>query len=61
MVAEAQGLANHLRWENNTLRPHSALHGRMPLETAQIAAAQPPTLIVPGPMKGVTSARQAAD
>ena len=37
-VAEAQGLANRWRWEYNTLRPHSALQGRTPLEAAQAAA-----------------------
>ena len=39
-VAEAQGLAN--RWPTqgvSTLRPHSALQGRTPLEAAQAAAA----------------------
>ena len=39
-VAEAQGLAN--RWpteELSTIRPHSALQGRTPLEAAQAAAA----------------------
>ena len=51
-VAEAQGLANRWRWEYNNLRPHSALQGRTPLEAAQAAAAKPPTLIAPGPMKG---------
>ena len=38
-VAEAQGLANRWRWEDNNLRPHSAFQGRTPLEAAQIAAA----------------------
>ena len=38
-VAEAQALANRWRWEYNTLRPHSALQGRTPLEAAQAAAA----------------------
>ena len=38
-VAEAQGLANRWRWEYNTLRPHSALQGRTPLEEAQQGAA----------------------
>jgi putative transposase len=38
-VAEAQGLANRWRWEYNTLRPHSALQGRTPLEAAQTPAA----------------------
>jgi putative transposase len=38
-VAEAQALADRWRWEYNTLRPHSALQGRAPLETAQAAAA----------------------
>jgi transposase InsO family protein len=38
-VAEAQGLANCWRWEYNTLRAHSALQARTPLEAAQAAAA----------------------
>ncbi len=38
-VSEAQGLANRRRWDHNTLRPHSTLQGRTPLETAQAAAA----------------------
>jgi transposase InsO family protein len=38
-VAEAQALANRWRWEYNTLRPHSALQGRTPLEAAQQGAA----------------------
>ena len=38
-VAEAQSLADRWRWEYNTLRPHSALQGRTPLEAAQAAAA----------------------
>ncbi|QNI68051.1 transposase [Synechococcus sp. BMK-MC-1] len=38
-MAEAQGLANRWRWEYNTLRPHSALQGRTPLEAAQQGAA----------------------
>ncbi len=38
-VAEAQALADRWRWEYNTLRPHSALQGRTPLEAAQPAAA----------------------
>jgi putative transposase len=38
-VAEAQGLANRWRWEYNTLRPHSTLLERTPLEPAQAAAA----------------------
>jgi putative transposase len=38
-VAEAQGLANRWCWEYNTLRPHSALQGRTPLEAVQAAAA----------------------
>jgi len=38
-VAEAQGLADLWRWEYNTLRPHTALQGRTPLEAAQAAAA----------------------
>jgi putative transposase len=37
-VAEAQALADRWRWEYNTLRPHSALQGRTPLEAAQAAA-----------------------
>jgi len=32
---EAQILADRWRWEYNTLRPHSALQGRTPLEAAQ--------------------------
>jgi transposase InsO family protein len=36
---EAQILAEHWRWEYNTLRPHSALQGRTPLEAAQQGAA----------------------
>jgi len=32
-------LADRWRWEYNTLRPHSALQGRTPLEAAQAAAA----------------------
>ncbi|MGA1712572.1 MAG: integrase core domain-containing protein [bacterium] len=39
MVAEAGISANRWRWEYNTLRPHSALQGRTPLEAAQAAAA----------------------
>jgi putative transposase len=38
-VSEAQTLADCWRWEYNTLRPHSALQGRTPLEAAQPAAA----------------------
>ena len=38
-VVEPQGLADRWRWEYNSLRPHSALQGRTPLEAAQIAAA----------------------
>jgi putative transposase len=38
-AAEAQALADRWRWEYNTLRPHSALQGRTPLEAAQLAAA----------------------
>lgn len=38
-VAEAQGLADRWRWDYNTLRPHSALQGRTPLEAAQPVAA----------------------
>ena len=38
-VAEAQGLADRWRWEYNTLRPHSVLQGRTPLEAAQSVAA----------------------
>ncbi len=51
-MAEAQALADRWRWEYNTLRPHLALQGRTPLEAAQAAAAQPPTRIAPGAMKG---------
>jgi transposase InsO family protein len=36
---EAQILADRWRWEYNTLRPHSALQGRTPLEVAQQGAA----------------------
>jgi len=36
---EAQRLADRWRWESNTLRPHSALQGRKPLEAAQQGAA----------------------
>ena len=36
---EAQLLADRWRWEYNTLRPHSALKGRTPLEAAQQGAA----------------------
>ena len=36
---EAQLLADRWRWEYNTLRPHSALQGRTPLEAAQQGAA----------------------
>jgi len=36
---EAQILADRWRWEYNTLRPHSALQGRTPLEAAQQVAA----------------------
>ena len=36
---EAQLLADRWRWEYNTFRPHSALQGRTPLETAQQGAA----------------------
>ncbi|MCX5958059.1 MAG: IS3 family transposase [Cyanobacteria bacterium] len=36
---EAQILAERWRWEYNTLRPHSALQGRTPLEAAQQGAA----------------------
>ncbi|MCP9790684.1 integrase core domain-containing protein, partial [Vulcanococcus limneticus] len=32
---EAQILADRWRWEYNSLRPHSALQGRTPLEAAQ--------------------------
>ncbi len=38
-VSEAQALADRRRWEYKTLRPHSALQGRTPLEAAQAAAA----------------------
>jgi transposase InsO family protein len=37
-VAEAQALPNRWRWEYNTLRPHSALQRRTPLEAAQQGA-----------------------
>ena len=59
-VPEAQALADRWSWEYNTLKPHLALQGRTPLETAQAAAAEAPTLIAPGPMKGVTSLLQSA-
>ena len=36
---EAQILADRWRWEYNSLRPHSALQGRTPLEAAQEGAA----------------------
>ena len=36
---EAQILADRWRWQYNSLRPHSALQGRTPLEAAQAAAA----------------------
>ena len=36
---EAQIMADRWRWEYNTLRPHSALQGRTPLEAAQQGAA----------------------
>ena len=38
-ASEAQILADRWRWEYNTLRPHSALQGRTPLEAAQQGAA----------------------
>jgi putative transposase len=38
-VAEAQALADRWRLEYNSLRPHSALQWRTPLEAAQAAAA----------------------
>jgi len=38
-VVDAQGLADRWRCESNTLRPHSALQGSTPLETAQPVAA----------------------
>ena len=38
-LAEAQVLADCWCWEYNTLRPHSALQGRTPLEIAQAGAA----------------------
>jgi putative transposase len=38
-VAEAQGLVNRCHWNDNNLRPHSALQGGTPLEAAQAAAA----------------------
>jgi len=36
---EAQILTDHWRWEYNSLRPHTALQGRTPLEAAQQGAA----------------------
>jgi putative transposase len=36
---EAQILADHWHWEYNSLRPHSALQGRTPLEAGQLGAA----------------------
>jgi putative transposase len=36
---EAQLLADRCRWECNTLRPHSTLQGRTPLEAAEQGAA----------------------
>ncbi len=36
---QAQILADRWRWEYNSLRPHSALQGRTPLEAAQEEAA----------------------
>ena len=36
---EAQILADRWRWKHNTIRPHSALQGRTPLEAAQQGAA----------------------
>jgi len=36
---EAQILADRWRWEYNSLRPHSVLQGRTPLEAAQQGAA----------------------
>jgi putative transposase len=38
-VADAQTLGVRWCWEYNTLRPHSALQGRTPLEAAQAVAA----------------------
>jgi len=38
-VDEAQGLADRWHWEYNTLRPHSDLQERTPLEAAQAAVA----------------------
>ena len=38
-ASESQILADRWRWEYNTLRPHSALQGRTPLEAAQQGAA----------------------
>jgi putative transposase len=37
-VAEVQALADRWRWEYKTLRSHSPLQGRTPLEAAQAAA-----------------------
>ncbi len=37
-ATEAQILADRWRWEYNSLRPHSALQGRTPLEGAQQGA-----------------------
>ena len=37
-VAEAQFLADRFRWEYNSLRTHSALQGRKPLEADRQAA-----------------------
>ncbi len=55
---EAQLLDDRWRWVYNTFRPHSALQGRTPLETAKKGVAawpHQPTLISTGPTKGVTS------
>jgi len=38
-VVDDQRLAHRWRWECTTLRPHSALQGRTPLEAAQQGAA----------------------
>lgn len=46
------------RWRYNSLRPHSALRALPPLDAAQqgvAAGPQPPTLLWPGAIEGVTS------
>ena len=58
MATKAQILADRWRWEYNANRPHSALQGLTPLEAVQQGASarqHPPTLIRPGPTKGVAS------